>query len=134
MTDPLTLIPNRREYDQHLLRETANARRSGDHLSILMLDINCFKSFNDNYGHHKGGIALARIATSLPRATDFVARFGGEEFVVILPQTDKQGAINVANHILAAVVKKRSSTNTLKQQRFLQLVLESIQAAIIIKS
>jgi diguanylate cyclase (GGDEF)-like protein/PAS domain S-box-containing protein len=110
LTDPLTLIPNRRAYDQHLLRETANARRSGDHLSILMIDIDNFKSFNDNYGHHKGDIALARVAqaisTSLPRATDFVARYGGEEFVVILAQTDKQGAINVANHILAEIVKQ----------------------------
>ncbi|MBK5968867.1 MULTISPECIES: diguanylate cyclase domain-containing protein [Thiorhodovibrio] len=106
--DALTGIPNRRRFDQKLTEECARLTRN-DHqsLSLLMLDIDHFKPFNDNYGHGAGDDCLRRVAQALAevpqRPADLVARYGGEEFAVILPETDAAGAQDIAERLLAAV-------------------------------
>lgn len=99
--DGLTGIPNRRRFDEVLEREWYRGMRSKKPLSLILMDIDFFKKYNDNYGHKQGDICLQlvaqSIAESMKRAGDFVARYGGEEFVVILPETDTQGAILVAD-------------------------------------
>ncbi len=107
MIDGLTQINNRRQFDTALAREwPAHARRKST-LSLLILDIDNFKAFNDSYGHLKGDEVLVQVAgaltNSLSRPTDLVARYGGEEFVVLLPDTDTAGAWNVAERLLASV-------------------------------
>jgi len=101
--DPLTKIANRRMYDQHLSKEVSNAKRTKTILSLLMIDIDHFKKYNDNYGHGAGDTVLKQVAkiiqSTLPRSTDLAARFGGEEFVVILPSTNAKGAVDVAERI-----------------------------------
>lgn len=105
--DALTGIANRRALEERLQAECQAARRSGLPLSLLMIDVDCFKPYNDHYGHLAGDavlVQLARlIANALPRQTDFVARFGGEELVALLPYTDSQGASVVAEQILQRV-------------------------------
>jgi len=103
LTDPLTGISNRRDYQNRLDIEVANAKRSKQFLSCLMIDVDFFKPYNDNYGHALGDEVLKNIAAvihkTLPRETDFVARYGGEEFVVLMPATDLEGAKYIANNI-----------------------------------
>jgi len=102
-TDPLTQIANRRSYDKQLTLSFVSAKRTKQPLSLLVLDIDYFKAFNDHYGHDAGDGALQsiaqHIASTLPRSTDFIARYGGEEFVVLLPSTDINGAYSVAERI-----------------------------------
>jgi diguanylate cyclase (GGDEF)-like protein len=106
-TDPLTKIPNRRAYDERIDAEIKSAKRSKRTLSLLLVDIDHFKAFNDQYGHTAGDMALSRVAgeitEALPRSTDFAARYGGEEFVVVLPSTDSEGACHVAQRICSHV-------------------------------
>ena len=106
-TDPLTKIPNRRAYEERIDNEIKIAKRSRQTLSLLLVDIDYFKPFNDQYGHGAGDMALRRVAEeiseSLPRSTDFAARYGGEEFIVLLPATDAEGAYHVAERICAHV-------------------------------
>jgi diguanylate cyclase (GGDEF)-like protein/PAS domain S-box-containing protein len=93
--DPLTSLYNRRYLEEILEREVRRAGRAGQSLGILMLDLDHFKSFNDTYGHDAGDTVLRETAAFLlknVRAEDFVCRFGGEEFVVILPTADLEGA------------------------------------------
>lgn len=98
--DGLTGVANRRMFDSVLELEWANARRHRQPLSLLLLDIDYFKQFNDLYGHLAGDECLKQVATTLSgaatRARDFVARYGGEEFVIILPETDAAAARMVA--------------------------------------
>jgi diguanylate cyclase (GGDEF)-like protein len=106
--DVLTGLANRRSFDESLDREWRRGRRSGDPLSLLMIDVDHFKRFNDVYGHPKGDICLRAIAGALVsaasrRGPDVVARYGGEEFVVLLPQTARGGAESVAHSVLDAV-------------------------------
>ena len=105
--DPLTSIPNRAAYEERMDFEFKAATRSNQSLVLMMIDIDHFKLFNDNYGHDVGDEALKLVAQALanevPRDTDFVARSGGEEFVVILPATDFKGAIQVSERIRIAV-------------------------------
>lgn len=98
MTDGLTLIANRKRFDSALYIEFFRIKRSKGCLSILMLDIDHFKKFNDEYGH----LATA-LESSIQRAADLVARYGGEEFVIILPETDLEGAKKVATRLLNVV-------------------------------
>ena len=102
-TDALTDIPNRMAYEERLIKETQSTKRTNSPLSLLIIDIDHFKQYNDGYGHDDGDIALKKVATSirdsLPRDTDFVARIGGEEFVVLLPHTASEGAMRVAEII-----------------------------------
>lgn len=102
LTDPLTGIANRRYLDQRLEHEVQRNHRYGDFFSIIMTDLDHFKQINDKYGHNTGDAVLVQFAKILNdnvRASDFVARFGGEEFVILLPDTDKKGAVELAERI-----------------------------------
>lgn len=105
--DALTGIPNRREFDACLQQEWRRALREGTPLSVIMLDVDYFKNFNDAYGHQRGDTCLVQIATVLAgqirRPADLAARYGGEEFVVILPNTHAAGAMFMAERIRLAV-------------------------------
>ena len=106
-TDSLTQIANRRSYEHHLTGKIALAKRALQPLSLMIIDIDYFKPYNDNYGHDQGDITLKKvaqtIANSLTRSTDFVARYGGEEFVVLMTSTDANGAYNLAEKIRASI-------------------------------
>ena len=102
-TDGLTDLPNRRRFDEFLNREWRRAVRDKSNLSLIMMDIDFFKEFNDNYGHLAGDDCLCRVARLLneviQRPGDLAARYGGEEFACILPDTDSEGALNLAGKI-----------------------------------
>lgn len=104
--DGLTGVANRRTFNEALAREWKRATRSGQPISLLMLDLDQFKAFNDRYGHLAGDECLKKSAQVLSNAAirpdDFVARFGGEEFSVILPSTSLEGACHVAQGIVDA--------------------------------
>ncbi|HUK12139.1 MAG TPA: GGDEF domain-containing protein [Thermoanaerobaculaceae bacterium] len=105
-TDALTGVYNRRFLEEFLGRELSRARRSAQPLSILLLDLDGFKAFNDEQGHLAGDRALAAAAACLRdavRATDVVARYGGDEFVVVLPNTTGEAARRVARELTKAV-------------------------------
>lgn len=101
--DGLTGIPNRRKFDECLVQEWNRALRDKNPIALIVIDIDYFKPFNDNYGHAAGDECLIKVAQSLagsmPRAIDFMARYGGEEFVCILPNTDKPGLTMVGNQL-----------------------------------
>jgi diguanylate cyclase (GGDEF)-like protein len=103
MTDALTGAYNRRYFMRHLRDELKRARRFGTELSLLLLDIDFFKTVNDEFGHAVGDGVLRkfvkRVQKGLPRDYDWCARLGGEEFVVVLPQTDLAGAAVVAERL-----------------------------------
>jgi len=105
--DGLTDIPNRRYFEHTLQNEWNRTMRHSLPLSLLMIDIDYFKNFNDFYGHPAGDKCIQQIAieikNTLKRPSDFVARYGGEEFIVLLPETDAQGAATVAELILSNV-------------------------------
>lgn len=107
-TDELTKIANRRKFNEILSLEWNRAKRSGDYLSLLLLDIDLFKKYNDYYGHMQGDECLYKVAQELnkglKRPADFVARWGGEEFVCVLPDTDKAGAMVVAEELRQAIL------------------------------
>jgi len=109
--DPLTGIPNRRSFDNRLDLEWKRAKRDKAPLSILMMDLDRFKLYNDTFGHQQGDLALQTVAASithlLKRSTDFAARWGGEEFVVLLPVTDKRNASYVAERLRAGIEKTK---------------------------
>ncbi len=97
-TDGLTGLPNRRALEVHLEQAHLVARRRGEQLSVVMIDLDNFKAFNDSFGHLAGDDLLRSYATHLRarlRSADFVARYGGEEFLVVLPDTDADGAERV---------------------------------------
>jgi diguanylate cyclase (GGDEF)-like protein len=102
-TDPLTGLANRRVLDSRLDEEWRRARRSGQPLSVLFIDVDHFKRFNDAYGHASGDEALITVAecisAAVRRSVDVVARYGGEEFAVVLPDTTAEGALSVAEKI-----------------------------------
>lgn len=108
--DGLTGIANRRHFDQELLQESRRAKREKRSLSLIMLDIDYFKAFNDTYGHLKGDDCLKKIAATLKkvlkRPGDFAARYGGEEFAVVLPNTDDVGAAIIAEELRASIVRE----------------------------
>lgn len=108
--DGLTNIANRRRFDTSLEREWETARSNRQPLSILMFDIDFFKQYNDCYGHVRGDQCLTDVAQTLSLALDgprdLVARFGGEEFVVLLPQTDAAVAFKVAERCQRLIAKK----------------------------
>jgi diguanylate cyclase (GGDEF)-like protein/PAS domain S-box-containing protein len=111
LTDVLTSLANRRRFDQYLAIEWRRSMRDCQPLSLLMLDVDLFKLYNDTYGHQRGDNCLKQIAEAcrdvVSRPGDLVARFGGEEFVVVLPNTESEGALQVANEICEALRGRR---------------------------
>ncbi|WP_321937699.1 GGDEF domain-containing protein [Paraburkholderia sp. J8-2] len=105
--DSLTGLENRGTFDEVLEMEWKRARRDGKPLSLLFIDIDRFKAYNDHYGHQAGDVALKTVARQISkcidRPGDHVARYGGEEFVVVLPDTDTAGAILIAERIRTAI-------------------------------
>ncbi len=106
--DGLTGVFNRRYLDEHLIKHIHLSKRSKRETCVLLIDIDFFKQFNDRYGHVQGDDALKQVALlvkskGLKRITDFVVRYGGEEFVVVLPETNISGAKQVAERIRAAI-------------------------------
>lgn len=101
--DELTEIGNRRGFEDLFLKEWLRACRRAESISLLLIDIDYFKKYNDTCGHLEGDSCLRMVAgairSSLKRPEDFVARFGGEEFIVVLPSTDVAGALKVAEKI-----------------------------------
>nr|WP_210318893.1 diguanylate cyclase [Rhizobium paranaense] len=106
-TDALTGIANRRVFDEVILTEFTRARRNGSPLSLLLIDIDHFKSYNDTYGHLEGDKCLKAIGDVLRsvvmRTSDLAARFGGEEFAIVLPGTDRDGALALAELLRSAL-------------------------------
>lgn len=106
--DGLTAIPNRRSFDSALAEEWARLQRAARPLSLLMADVDFFKQYNDHYGHLAGDECLKQVARILSdgiaRPGDQAARFGGEEFVLLLPETAEKGASEVAERIRLAVI------------------------------
>ncbi|HHQ4613071.1 membrane-associated sensor domain-containing protein [Aeromonas veronii] len=100
--DPLTSVANRRHFNIELERALAHSQESGAPLSLILIDVDYFKRFNDHYGHQVGDMCLKEVAQALNRAvrtpSDLVARYGGEEFV-LLPNTDRQAAASVAQRL-----------------------------------
>ncbi|HOF40136.1 MAG TPA: GGDEF domain-containing protein [Candidatus Hydrogenedentes bacterium] len=107
LEDSLTGLANRRHFDEVLATELRRADRTRCPVSLLMIDIDCFKAYNDQYGHQGGDVALkqvaAAVAATVCRAGDLAARYGGEEFAAILPATDARGAAEVAERLRAAI-------------------------------
>ena len=150
--DFLTGLPNRQAFQERITEETERARRYGRPLSILMVDIDNFKLVNDTLGHDAGDIVLRKVALALQsslRNVDFVARFGGEEFVVILPETDLAGALDTAerarltirqtpletaNGFLTVTASIGASSNLIKELTdHLQMVTDADQALYLAK-
>lgn len=110
MKDELTSLYNRRYFNETLESEFIRAKRYGRTFSIIMVDIDNFKVYNDNNGHLKGDDALVKTANILRktvRKSDTVARFGGEEFIILLPEIDHAGALKAAENLRAAVQKAK---------------------------
>ena len=109
LLDALTGLPNRRQFDAVLEREWRLVGRDNQLLALLMIDVDEFKVYNDNYGHQRGDEILTTIAMTIAscvyRAGDFCARYGGEEFAVILPATGASEAFAIAERIRRAVVE-----------------------------
>lgn len=107
MYDGLTNIKNRRYFDETFEKTFSEIKRDKKSLAVLMIDIDFFKPYNDNYGHGQGDETLRKVAKALEktikRASDFVARYGGEEFVILLKDIKKDGVEAVANNLLNAV-------------------------------
>ena len=107
MYDGLTNIRNRRFFDETFEKTFSEIKRDKKSLAVLMIDIDFFKPYNDNYGHGQGDETLRKVAKALEktikRPSDFVARYGGEEFVILLKDINKDGVEAVANNLLNAV-------------------------------
>jgi diguanylate cyclase (GGDEF)-like protein len=107
ITDQLTNLPNRRAFDNRLREEWGRAIREGHSVTLMMVDIDYFKHYNDTYGHQQGDVVLQNVALIMrqmnKRSSDFVARWGGEEFVVLLPNTDGKSGMKVAEDLRKSV-------------------------------
>lgn len=117
LLDPLTKVYNRKAFDDGLLRAVGRAREHGDHLCLMLIDIDHFKRFNDTWGHQTGDQVLRLVAMTLKsniKGKDIAARYGGEEFAAILPDIDLEGAVILADNIRKAIRAKellKRSTN-----------------------
>ncbi len=108
-TDALTGLQNRRAFQERLVEEVERAQRYGQPVSLLLLDVDHFKQFNDSFGHLVGDEVLkqvSRILEATARISDYVARFGGEEFAIILPSTDSCGALILAERFREAIASE----------------------------
>ncbi|ASC69601.1 diguanylate cyclase response regulator [Halomicronema hongdechloris C2206] len=103
LLDGLTQVANRRQFDRYLRQEWQRLSREQTPLAIILADVDCFKAYNDTYGHQAGDLCLQTVAEAFSlaatRPADLVARYGGEEFAVILPNTSAPGALRVAEKI-----------------------------------
>jgi diguanylate cyclase (GGDEF)-like protein len=100
--DSLTQIPNRRRFDEYLSVEWRQGQRDQTYLSLILCDVDCFKAYNDHYGHQAGDGCLRQVALAIHqtlRSSDLVARYGGEEFAIVLPRTDIYQATLIAQRI-----------------------------------
>ncbi len=107
--DPLTKLPNRRAFYEEALRELHRAFRTARPLTLIMADVDHFKAINDTYGHKVGDIVLQKVAARFQialRATDMCSRFGGEEFLMLLPETGENGARHVVARLLEGCTGK----------------------------
>jgi len=106
--DGLTGIANRRFFDECSEKEWKRAQRDKQSFTVVMIDLDCFKSYNDTYGHQRGDACLKKVAevikSAMRRPADLAARYGGEEFVVILPETDKEGGYGLAEQLRQQVI------------------------------
>ncbi|EAQ97481.2 GGDEF domain-containing protein [Congregibacter litoralis] len=130
ITDPLTGALNRRGFNDRLKAELAGAARTGTPLSVLMLDVDHFKHYNDAFGHPAGDVALRKTSEALRaccRDNDSVSRYGGEEFALILPATDAEGAGIMAERVRQAVAKLEG----LKQEITVSVGAASAPAAVL---
>ncbi|MCX8124626.1 MAG: diguanylate cyclase [Spirochaetes bacterium] len=119
--DPLTELPNRRRFEEYLQTEWLRAIRNHSPLSILMIDIDYFKKYNDKFGHVIGDMVLKKVAETIKscihRPADMCARYGGEEFIVILPETEIIGAYRIAERIRKKILDlKIPAANTASSQ------------------
>ena len=123
--DELTQIQNRRSFDFTIAKEWLRAKRLKTPISMLMIDIDYFKQYNDKFGHIKGDDCLYSIADclkkNLNRSTDFVGRYGGEEFCIIMPDTDINGATNLAEKIRAKVKELKILNPVSEENKFLTI-------------
>jgi diguanylate cyclase (GGDEF)-like protein/PAS domain S-box-containing protein len=104
--DGLTGLKNRRAFEERLVDELTRAKRSARPITLLLLDIDHFKAFNDSFGHPRGDEVLRLVARQLSRSirdSDFAARYGGEEFAIILPDTDRDGAMQMGERLREAI-------------------------------
>ena len=117
-TDTLTKISNRHSFDQEIDKALHRANRHSQHLSLLFLDIDHFKQVNDTYGHTSGDQVLKSFANTLKqliRNTDFLARFGGEEFAILLPNCGPKQAVQLANNLRQKVAEHLFDTLSSEQ-------------------
>ncbi len=117
VTDELTQLVNRRELERRAALEFNRARRAGNCLSVVMVDLDCFKEVNDKFGHAEGDAVLREVGAVLAtyaRAVDVVARYGGEEFMLLLPDTDSEAAVKLTAriHELLHAINSRAGTIT----------------------
>lgn len=128
--DELTGLHNRRGLDEELPALLNQAERDKKPISVLFIDIDHFKTFNDQFGHEVGDQVLINLAKTIKKALrrplDFICRWGGEEFVVVLPQTDKNGAVHVAERILQDVRLMNSVCSTLPSAVTVSIGLSSM--------
>ncbi|MBN1114366.1 MAG: diguanylate cyclase [Oligoflexia bacterium] len=113
LTDPLTGIGNHRYFKQRIRDEISRVQRNNKSLSVIMADIDHFKSFNDNHGHAYGDEVLQKIASILHaglRGGDLVARYGGEEFIIILPETPKVRAVQISERLRKKIYRETGIT------------------------
>lgn len=134
MIDPLTDLPNRRSFDLRITSEWNRAVREKTSLSLLMIDLDRFKKYNDLYGHKQGDILLKTLANTMrktiKRASDCTSRWGGEEFAVLLPNTDLPGAVIVAEDIRLSVLSMTVPNNQAKTSITISIGVNTTMPAI----
>jgi diguanylate cyclase (GGDEF)-like protein len=122
-SDGLTDVANRRRFEEFLRQEWSRAARFKNEISLIMIDIDHFKLYNDTYGHQAGDECLKRVAAALKetinRPTDLVARFGGEEFVIVLGVTDIEGTLSVAEHVMEKIRELRIPHKSTESEEYL---------------
>lgn len=125
--DALTEIHNRRSFDEYISREWDRGIREKGELSIIMLDIDFFKQYNDTYGHLQGDDCLQQVAKGLSkcvsRSSDFVGRYGGEEFVILLPETHEEGAMEIAERARKIIEDLKIKHETSKIENYVTISL-----------
>ena len=130
-TDSLTGIANRRNFNERLLLEWSRATREDMNLSLAIADVDHFKCYNDTHGHIQGDVALQIVASAMAkgikRGVDMIARWGGEEFAILLPQTDLEGALTVSEQIRTDVARERIPCDDKEHYVTLSLGVSSIK-------